>query len=259
MLRKGNNMSVKKEETKDDTTAVDSEYGTIFDALAVMDGDTSTLSVKSFHEILHEIGLNPTDEEVKTLLDSVGLDMDSHINKEQFETLMAENEHHNSSLQEAAFKDSTESTPLSRKASVKNTLDNKSILPNGHSDMYWIEFTKQEWPDFPNGFTMNAQNRMKTFAKPAAITRTDFILPEAEDILLMIDQKNVDKRLYPADIYKVIAARLATNEKVHLKLRRHVDHKDYTGEYIVAFHEVPTVGEVKDNVILGPLNSETQT
>ena len=246
------NRETSEPETKNSEVLVEEdEFGPIFDALADRD---DTLSVKTFHDILHEIGLNPTEKEIVDLLMTIGLDMESHINKEQFTTLMHENESHNASLQEAAFQ--SDSTPLSRKMSRKNTEMGAAKNKKGHSDMYWIDFTKEEWPEFPKGFELDEQNRVDGFSGPTTL-RDGFVGPEVEDILLMIDQKGVDKRLNPTDICDVIRTRLQTNGATHLKFRRHVNHDNYTGEYFVAFHAVPNVGQVEDNVVVGPIDQQS--
>jgi hypothetical protein len=248
---------------EDDTTAAtkagdeinnNNNYDEVFDALLV--APRETLSVIELTDILHELGLNPSDEEVLTLLSSVGLEgMESDITREQFHLLM-ENEEHDTSLHAATFGHDEEIA-----AAPETLLRKKSAVENKggrHSDMYWIDFKKEEWPDFPKGLTVDEQLRIVSFSVPTGGTmRTDFLPPVVSDILLMVDEKGVDKRMPPSKVLASVATRLQTNGAVHLKFRRHVNHDDYTGEYFVTLDAVPDVSAVEDNVVVGPLPVES--
>jgi len=252
--------ATKAEDNDDDSNNLDA----VFDALIV--APSETLSVTEFTNILHEMGLNPSEDEVLTLLSSVGLEgMESHITREMFHMLM-ENEAHDTSLHAAAFGGeapeegtATEAAAATAALAPPTTLRRKKSAKENtgirHSDMYWVDFTKEEWPNFPKGLDVDEQNRVVSFTVPTDGTmRADFVAPSVSDILLMVDEKGVDKRLSPSLVLSSIATRLKTNGSVHLKFRRHVGHDHYTGEYFVSLHGVPDVGVVENNVILGPLS-----
>jgi hypothetical protein len=286
------NTTVETEETKDNKTQPTSpdkegddddeaalliqtkEMETIFGVLA--DGD-GTLSVTSFHAILHEMGLNPTEAEMLDLLTTIDMDLESHLSLENFRTLIEEYEGHDATLHEIIG--GTDAPPLHKSLNSHGSV--QRLQKDDHSDFYWVHITKEEWPAFPTGFTLNEQYRITAFAPPAAFlapvqaaTRALLIDPttgdptaaatttrrvaDEKDILQMVDERRIEKRFPSSSIIAIITARLAMNGHVNLKFRRHIDHAKYSGEYVVGFTtKVPDVGMVDKNVIMGPIDTNS--
>ena len=80
---------------------------------------------------------------------------------------------------------------------------------------------------------------------------------EVGDILQMVGDLKIEKKFPIDEILKIINQLLQSNGHVRLKFRRHTKHAQYTGEYVVGFTEIPHVGEVVDNVIVGPMNADS--
>jgi len=284
------NTTVKTEETKDNKTQPTSpdkegndddealliqtkEMETIFGVLA--DGD-GTLSVTTFHEVLHEMGLNPTEAELLDMLTTIDMDLESHLSLENFRRLIEEYEGHDATLHEIIG--GTDAPPLHKSLNSHGSV--QRLQKDDHSDFYWVHITKEEWPAFPTGFTLNEQCRITAFAPPAAFlapvqaaTRALLIDPtgdptaaatttrrvaDEKDILQMVDERKIEKIFPVPSITACITTRLAMNGHVNLKFRRHIDHAKYSGEYVVGFTtKVPDVGMVEKNVIMGPIDTNS--
>jgi hypothetical protein len=237
------------EDEEDKVEEVD-ELDEIFNILA--DGD-GTLSVTSFCEILREIGLNPTEDELLGLLRTVDLDLESHLTIEHFHTLIKEYEVHDATLHEIVG--GTNAPPLQKTLSSHGSA--LRLEKDGHSDMYWVNITTENWPNFPIGFKLDQQFRVTKFTPP-----DDYIggskSSKEMDILQMVDDRKIEKRFPVQSINTIISKRLKDNGHVNLKFRRHINHEHYSGEYVVGFtKEVPNVGVVEENVILGPIDKKS--
>ena len=272
---KDNNQTASPEKEGDDKEALlkTKEIESIFGVLADEDG---TLSVTSFHEILHEMGLNPTEAEMLGLLNTIDLGLESHLTLEHFRALIDEYEGHDATLHEIIG--GTDAPPLHKSLNSHGSV--QRLQKDDHSDFYWVHVTKEEWPAFPTGFKLNEQYRVTAFAPPSsflapvqAATRALLIDPTSDptaaatttrrvadekDILQMVDERKIEKRFPSSSITAIITTRLQSNGHVNLKFRRDVRHAKYSGEYVVGFtKQVPDVGVVEKNIILGPIDTNS--
>eukprot|EP00946_MAST-07B_sp_MAST-7B-sp1_P001529 g1529.t1 len=228
---------------------------------AVEHADEDTISSDSLHSALETLGLNPSPEEVAALLAEIGVEDGQAITRAQFHQMVEQNAEHDIGLHavaEVTEDDATESTSsgVEVRKDLKRLKSKPSVAmiePNkigAHSDMYWAEFRKEDWPAFPEGFRIDAHNFVLEATVPGSSESRQI---REGDVLLMIDAQKVDKRLPPEAIVTAIQNRMETNGTVNLKLRRSKDHNEYTGEYFVALHEVPSMGEIKDCIVCGPI------
>lgn len=230
--------------------------------------DTDAITSASFQYALEALGLNPSPDEVAAILAEVGVEPGQSITRAHFHDMVERNSEHDVGLHVVAGLDGG-TTPTTTAAAADTSQDSTEGLKrlqskgsvamiephkiSAHSDMYWVEFRKEGWADFPKGFRIDPHNFVIEADVPVSLHALGGGRLSTGDVLVMLDAKGIDKRLPAEAVMGAIKKRMAANGTVHLKFRRGKDHADYKGEYFVALHEVPPLGEIEDGEVLGPI------
>ena len=249
-------------EAKNENGDGDGADVTTTEGVDTIDG-ADEISSRAFMDALDSLGLSPSEAEVDALLAEVGVEKGQPITRVHFHDMIERYAQHDVGLHEV-FPEVQRSEDTSSQVVEKTLkkLESKPSVPmlsgeamGKHSDMYWAEISNAAWNNFPKGFRIDSHNFVVEADVPEGLDAIGGRKISVGDILLMVDSKRVDKKLPPDAVIEAIKERMKAKGAVNLKFRRGKNNEDYTGEYFVALQEVADVGEMQDNLVLGPIPS----